>query len=165
MESFHCIKRESIILAVIGLIICFLLSSVFMLVGFYELGEKGHLSIEVIFGLAGLGLFIIFMRGAWMLVSGIHTHVFSIDRNQVVWGYVGKEKTLDMAQVRHIYWDDTDGFTLNMTTHEGELIRFIYAETVISINSRWKLLRFFNTTFPEIPIDGHIDSKTKEAAA
>lgn len=162
MESFHYTRRESRVLNAIGLLICFVLASVFMLLGFNDLLEHRQMSGLLVLGVIGLGLFVIFMRGAWMLCAGTKIHVFSIDPHTVTWGYVGNEKSQQMSEVINIYWDDTDGFTFNMTTSSGELIRFNHLDWAIPYKSRWKLLRYLKKTFPGIAVDGHVDPKTRE---
>lgn len=162
MESFHYTRRESRVLGVIGLSICFVLASVFMLLGFNDLLEYGQMSGLLVFGVIGFGLFVIFMRGAWILCGGTKIYVFSIDPHTVTWGYVENERSQKMSEVMNIYWDDTDGFTFNMTTLSGELIRFNHMDWTLPYKCRWKLLRYLKKTFPSIAVDGHVDPRTQE---
>ncbi len=164
MPSFHRTKRESRVLGFIALAVAFFLAMIFMLLGFYSTIEEGRASIELIFGFAGLALFVICIRGAWMMTGRALIHVFSLDQHKVVWGFMGKEKQLDIQDVTQIYWDDSDSFQLQMTTKEGAQVRFPYIANVVGFKSRPELLRFFKTNLPAIPLGGHIDKATEEAA-
>jgi hypothetical protein len=162
MKSFHRTKKDSKILGVFGLSICLVLSLVFMLIGFHNTGSEGRFSFELIFGLVGIVVFIIFVRGAWMMTGGSLIHVFSVDSSKLIWGFIGKEKELDITTVDQIYWDDSDGFTLMMTTKDGQQIRFPYIQSTVTHKSRSELLRFFRTAFPRITIQGNIDKRTEQ---
>ena len=135
-----------------------------MLIGFHTIGTEGRASMELIFGIAGVAIFIIFIRGAWMMTGGALIHVFSIDSSKVIWGFLGKEKELDITTVEQIYWDDSDGFTLIMKTKSGQQIRFPYIESAVSHKSRSELLRFFRTTLSSISIHGNIDKRTEQGS-
>jgi len=162
MNSFHRTKRESRVVAFIGLTFCLFLSLLFIFIGFHSLFTEDTASMELIFGIAGLVVFIIFIRGAWMISGCSLTHVFSIDKTKVTWGYAGKEKELPINSVKNIYWDDSDGFTLLMTTNKNEQIRFLYIENTISLKSRPALLEFLRNTLPHIPIHGDTHRTTKQ---
>src|SRR5687767_1879724 len=95
MQSFHRTKRDSRILIFVGLCTAFLLSVIFMLVGFMGNRESGFDSFRLIFGIAGICLFVIFVRGGWMATGGALTHVFSINETEIEWGFVGREKRMD----------------------------------------------------------------------
>ena len=166
MNSFHRTKRESPILGFVGLAIAFVLSVVFMLVGFVDIeSESSGDAIRVIFGVVGAGLFVIFIRGCWIATGGVFVHVLSISEEEIEWGFMGREKRLPMSDVKEIYWDDTDGFNFTITKTDGGRVRFPYMEIVVSGKSRGRLLTFLRTTFPGIRISGSIDRKTEQEAA
>jgi hypothetical protein len=166
MNSFHRTKRDSRILAYVGLAFAFAMSVMFMLVGFVDIeNEAGFDAFRLIFGIAGACLFVIVMRGCWMMSRGALTHVFSINGDEMEWGFVGREKQLATADVQEIYWDDTDGFTFLITRKDGSRVRFPYIQNVVAQNSRGKLLAFLRSAFPEIRITGNIDRKTEQDAA
>lgn len=166
MNSFHRTKRDSRILGFVGLSIAFILSVVFMLVGFVESeSESGGDAFRIIFGVVGVGLFVIFIRGCWMATGGALVHVLSISEEEIEWGFVGREKRLSMSDVEEIYWDDTDGFTFTITKADGKRVRLPYIENVVSYKSRGQLLSFLRSTFPDIRISGSIDKKTEQDAA
>ena len=100
-----------------------------------------------------------------MATGGALTHVFSITKDEIEWGFVGKEKRLVVSEVEEIYWDDTDGFNFTITKKDGVRVRFPYMENVVSHKSRGKLLAFLRSTFPEIRVVGSIDKKTEQDAA
>ncbi len=165
MNAFHRTKRDSQWLSAFGLSIAFLLSLVFLLVGFIDLeNESGVDTFRVIFGVVGICLFVVFIRGCWMATSGALVHVFSIDEEDLEWGFVGREKRVSVAEIAQIYWDDTDGFTFVIHLTDGTRIRFPYIDTVVSYKSRGDLLAFLRSTLPDIPITGSIDTKTEQAA-
>jgi hypothetical protein len=165
MNAFHRTKRDSRWLSAIGLSIAFLLSLVFMLVGFIDLeNESGFYLLRVIFGVVGICLFVLFMRGCWIATSGALIHVFSMDEDELEWGFVGREKRIALSEIAKIYWDDTDGFTFVVHLTDGKRIRFPYLQNVVSYQSRGELLAFLRSNFPAIPISGSIDAKTKQAA-
>ncbi len=163
MKIFHRTNRDSKINGFIGLSFCLFLSVVFMSLGFHSLAEGEWSSFEVVFGVAGMAVFVIFIRGAWMMSGGSLTHVFSIDREKVIWGFIGKEKELNISEVKTIYWNDSDGFTMNMSKYDGSIIRFPYIETVVSYKSKGELLKFLRTTLSAIPIDGHVASEPNKS--
>lgn len=166
MNSFHRTKRDSGILGYVGLAIAFVMSMAFMLVGFGDIGNKGGINaFQVIFGTAGACLFVVVVRGCWMTAGGALTHVFSINEDEIEWGFVGKEKQLATADVEEIYWDDTDGFTFLITRKDGSRVRFPYMQNVVGPKSRGKLLAFLRRAFPEIRITGRIEKKTEQDAA
>ena len=140
------------------------LSMFFMLIGFVRVGEDGRPSMDLIFGVAGVALFLLFLRGGWMMTGRSPVHVFSMDHNKVVWGFVGKEQELDASEIDRIYWDDSDGFSFQMTMKDGRQVCFPYMANVVPFTSRPALLRFLRTSFPSIPINGHIDKKIEKAA-
>jgi uncharacterized membrane protein YhdT len=165
MNAFHRTKRDSRWLSAIGLSIAFLLSLVFMLVGFIDLeNESGFDTLRVIFGVVGICLFVLFMRGCWMATSGALVHVLSIDEEDLEWGFVGREKRVSVSEISQIYWDDSDGFTFVVTLTDGTRIRFPYMSNVVSYKCRGVLLAFLRSNFPGVPISGSIDAKTEQAA-
>jgi hypothetical protein len=136
-----------------------------MLVGFIDLEkESGFDTFRVIFGVVGICLFVVFIRGCWMATSGTLIHVFSIDEEDVEWGFVGREKRVSVSEIAQIYWDDTDGFTFVIHLTDGTRIRFPYMVNVVSYNSRGDLLAFLSSNLPTVPITGNIDTKTRQAA-
>lgn len=135
-----------------------------MLIGFVE-RESGAGAFQMIFGIAGVCLFVVFVRGCWMATGGALTHVFSVSKDEVEWGFIGREHRLAMSDVKEIYWDDTDGFNLTMTKTDGGRVRLPYIENVVSYSSRGRLLAFLRNTFPEIRISGNIDKRTEQDAA
>lgn len=164
MDSFHRIKRDSPVPGFIALTFALLLSMVFMLIGFLRVGEDGRASMDLIFGVPGVATFLLFLRGGWMMTGRSLVHVFSMDRNKVVWGFVGKEQELDASEIDRIYWDDSDGFSFQMTMKDGRQVRFLYMDNVVPFKSRPTLLSFLRTSFPSIPLAGNIDKRTKRAA-
>jgi hypothetical protein len=163
MNSFQRTKRDSRILGFVGLSIAFVLSVVFMLVGFVDIGsESGGDAFRIIFGVVGVGLFVIFIRGCWMATGGALIHVFSVSEDEIEWGFVGREKRLAMSDVKEIYWDDTDGFNFTITKTDGGRVRLPYIENVVSYKSRGRLLAFLRSTFPDIQISGSIDKRTEQ---
>jgi hypothetical protein len=109
----------------------------------------------------GVCLFVIFLRGCWMATSGALTHVFSVDGDEIAWGFVGREKRLAVSDVEEFYWDDTDGFTFLVIQKDGTRVRLPYIESVISYKSRGRLLAFLRSNLPTIRISGSIDKKTE----
>lgn len=166
MNSFHRTKRDSRILGFVGLSFAFIVSVVFMLVGFVNFeSESGVDPFQIVFGFVGVGLFVIFLRGCWMATGGALIHVFSVSDDEIEWGFVGREKRLAMADVKEIYWDDTDGFSFVITTTDGERVRLPYIENVVSYKSRGRLLAFLRSTFADIRFSGSIDKRTEREAA
>jgi hypothetical protein len=163
-KAFHRTKKDSRILAFFGLMFSLFLSILFMLLGFHRIGAEGRASIELIFGIAGLALFIICLRGAWSMTGDALTHVFSVDQENICWGFIGQEKQLAIQDIAQIYWDESDGFHFVIITTYGERIRLPYMATVVSYQSRPVLLRFFRTTHPTIRIEGHIDKNSEKGS-
>lgn len=165
MNSFHRIKRDSRILGFVGLSFAFVLSVGFMLVGFVDIeSESRGDALRIILGVVGVGLFVIFIRGCWIATGGALIHVFSVNEDEIEWGFVGREKRLAISDVKEIYWDDTDGFNLTITKTDGGRVRLPYIENVVSYKSRGRLLAFLRSTFPDIQISGRIDKRTEQAA-
>jgi hypothetical protein len=166
MNQFHRTKRDSGILVYVGLAIAFAMAVMFMLVGFVDIRNESGIDVfRLIFGIAGASLFVIVLRGCWMTSGGAFTHVFSINEDEIEWGFVGREKQLATAEVEEIYWDDTDGFTFLVTRKDGSRVRFPYIQNVVGHHSRGKLLAFLRSALPEIRITGSIDRKTEQDAA
>jgi hypothetical protein len=162
MKSFHRTKRDSRLLGFVGLSFAFILSVVFMLIGFFDTEEiSGFNAFRLIFGGVGICLFVIFLRGCWMATGGALTHVFSINGDEIEWGFVGREKRLSVSDVEEFYWDDTDGFTFLVIQKDGTRVRLPYIESVISYKSRGRLLAFLRSNLPTIRITGSIDKKTE----
>ena len=84
MSSFHRIKRESKILGFVGLAFIFPFAIVFMLAGFLDIEEETRIDkLRVILGLAGIAMFLVFIRGCWMGVGSAITHVLSITHDEI----------------------------------------------------------------------------------
>lgn len=166
MSSFHRTKRDSRILGFIGLSVAFVLSVLFLLIGFASSEETSGIDgFRIIFGLLGASLFVIFIRGCWMATRGSIIHVLSIDEAEIEWGFMGKEKRLPISEVAEIYWDDTDGFTFLIARRDGKRIRFPYIENVVSRKSRGILLAYLRQDHPDIPISGVVDIGTEKDAS
>jgi len=166
MKSFHRTKRDSRILGILGLSIALVLSVVFTVIGFVDIqNESGFGAVRLIFGVVGVCLFVIFIRGCWMASGGALTHVFSISEEEIEWGFVGREKQLSISEVAEIYWDDTDGFTFLITRKDGSRVRLPYIENVVCPKSRGKLLAFLRKALPGIRISGCIAKETERDAA
>jgi hypothetical protein len=165
MNSFHRTKRDSRILGFVGLAFAFILSIVFMLVGFVDIeNESGFDTFRLIFGVAGACLFVVFIRGCWMATGGALTHILSITEDRIEWGFIGREKQLELSEVEEIYWDDTDGFTFTITKKDGSRVRLPYIENVVPHKSRGSLLAFLRNVHPQIRLSGSIDKKTEQAS-
>ncbi|MEM6656142.1 MAG: hypothetical protein AAF596_10085 [Planctomycetota bacterium] len=166
MNSFQRIRRESRLLGFFGLIVTFLLSLFFMLIGFVDVeNEAGADRMRLIFGVCGAGLFLLFMRGGWMITGGARTHVFTVTEDEIEWGFMGDEKRIAIASVREFYWSDDDGFTFSIINQDGKRHYVPYIEHVIAYKKRGRLLAFLRRVHPQIPITGSIDSRTEQTAA
>lgn len=165
MNSFHRTKRDSRWLGLIGLAFLLIFSLIFILIGFIDLeNESGFYLLRAIFGMMGICLFVVFLRGCWIATSGALIHVFSMDEDELEWGFVGREKRIALSEIAKIYWDDTDGFTFVVHLTDGTRIRFPYLQNVVSYQSRGELLAFLRNHLPDAPITGNIDTRTRQAA-
>ncbi len=99
-EEFHIVKRESLVLNILALIVTFLISTAFMAVGFTRSEDREFSFGLLVFGVIGAGVFVLFMRGGWMLTRGRNIHVLSITKHQFTWGMLGKEKELLISEIR-----------------------------------------------------------------
>lgn len=163
MTSFHRTRKESRILGFVGLTLALLISIFFMLIGFANIQTEKWNPLQLVFGVAGLSIFVVFIRGSWMSASGAVTHIFNIDSEKVTWGFIGKEKSMMMKDVSSIYWDESDGFDLSLYSSEGRIV-IPYAQNIISHKSRATLLSYLIQNFPAIDIDGQIDKNTEQEA-
>jgi hypothetical protein len=164
MDAFHRTKRESRLLLTLGLSVAFLLSGLFLLIGFSGIEKEGFNSFQIIFGLFGIALFVLFFRGAWISLTSPLIHIFSIDPDEIEWGFVGKEKQMKISELSDIYWEDFDGFTLILTSNTGKKIRMPYIMNVVSHKSRGALFAHLQTHHAEILTVRGIDPRTEEDA-
>lgn len=156
MNYFHRVKRDSRILGFIGLTLALTISLIFMLIGFIgSESEQGATLFPTIIGIVGICIFVIFLRGSWMATAGATTHIFSINETHIEWGFLGKEKQILLTDIAAIYWNETDGLTLNVNKTNGDLIRFPYIETIVSHKSRASLLTAIQNALPTIKISGN----------
>ncbi|MGB0990938.1 MAG: hypothetical protein ACPG32_00540 [Akkermansiaceae bacterium] len=163
MKEFHRVKKDSRLVGFIGLGVVLFLSMFFMLIGFVGVDERGWNALSYIFGIPGVLLFGIFIRGAWMATKGAVVHVFSMDNDEIQWGFLGKEKSIPVRSVSSIHWSEVEGFGLLLNTSEGR-IRLPYIENALSVSGRAELLAYLRTNHRSIEIDGYIDPKTEKAS-
>lgn len=155
MESFQSIQRESGILGFFGLAVAFISSLLFMMLGAAGIDNpEGVRVLPLLFGLVGLAVFIIFIRGAWIAVGRPRHIIFSIDENEVEYGILGHQNKIAISDIRHFYWDDTDNFNFSITCKDGEKHRILYIETSVPHKRRPQLLAYLRSAHPDIPIRG-----------
>jgi hypothetical protein len=97
MKSFYRIKRDSGFLSFIGLAFALSLSMLFTIIGFgINAEDRFDWVVGWVFGIAGIALFIIFFRGAWMITKGNLTPSYLQFREYCgheIWRYVAKKCT------------------------------------------------------------------------
>lgn len=154
-QVFHRVKRSSSVFGFIGVSFGLILSAIFMLIGAVGLQEADFWSGTVIFGLIGLGLFVICLRGGCSLATGPMIHVLTFEQDQVTWGYAGKEKSIDIADVESIRWAvDLDGeLHLSLRTRKGKRVAFPYIDTLVNYKHRPILLAYLQNRYPKIQIE------------
>jgi len=164
MDSFHRTKRESRLLLTLGQSIAFFLSAFFLLIGFSWIEMEGLDWFRIIFCVFGIALFVLFFRGAWISTTSPLIHIFSIDLDEIEWGFVGKEKQMKISELSDIYWEDFDEFTLILTSKTGKKIRMPYITNVVSHKSRGKLFAHLQTHHAKILTVMGVDPRTEEDA-
>lgn len=164
MESFQSIQRESRILGFFGLAVAFISSLLFMMLGAVSIDHaEGVQAFPLLFGLVGLAVFVIFIRGAWIAVGRPRHFIFSMDENEVEYGFMGNETKIAIPDIRHFYWDDTDNFTFSITCKDGSKHRMPYIETAVPHKRRPQLLAYLRSAHPDIPIRGCFHPSTAKA--
>jgi len=119
IDSFRRAKRESRFLRFFGLSFVLLLSMCFMLIGAVSLEEPlSEAWFGQVFGLVGIALFIIFCRGAWMIASGTLTHLIAVDDKEFCWGFVDREKSINIEALKEIRWDESDGLQVALVSND-----------------------------------------------
>lgn len=165
-KEFHSIQRESRVLAFIGLLIAIPASLLLTLIGasFLE-GMFQSYTLAIIIGLVGIALLAISIRGAWKLTTAPRHHIFSMDEETLQHGYLGREKTIPIADTLRIYWDDTEDLTLTITRKDGTKVRLPYISLAVPHKRRPQLLAYLRTAHPDIPLTGLFSpSATKESS-
>lgn len=154
-EVFHRVKRSSSVLSFFGVSFALLLSGIFMLIGAVGLQEADFWFGTVVFGLIGLGVFVICLRGGWSLATGPMIHVLTFEQDQVTWGYAGREKSIDMDDVISIRWAvDLDGeLQLSLRKRNGKRVAFPYIDTLVSRKHRPVLLAYLKNRYPAIDLE------------
>jgi hypothetical protein len=153
MSSFYRIKKDSRFLAFIGLAFALFLSMLFMIIGFgINTEDRFDLVVRWVFGIAGVALFIIFFRGAWMITKGTLTHVLSIDENEFRWGFIGYEKSIPVKDLKEIHWIEMDGLHVSIITKYNQKFRMPYVENVLSSKSRVAFLDYMKANHQNIRI-------------
>jgi hypothetical protein len=154
-EVFHRVKRSSSILGFIGVSFGLILSGIFMLIGAVGLQEAEFWFGTVVFGLIGIGVFVICLRGGWSLATAPMIHVLTFEPDQVTWGYAGKEKSLDMAEVESIRWSvDSDGeLHLSLRKRGGKRVAFPNIDTLVKPKHRPILLAYLQNRYPSIRLE------------
>jgi hypothetical protein len=165
MKAFHRTKRDSRLLGMIGLAVLLVVAFFFMVVGISDIEqESGTSLLRILFGLGGVALFVVFIRGCWIATGGATVQILSIDEDKFEWGYMGREKELATSEIKEIYWDDDDGFTFVLRLKNGKRIRLPSIGVLIPQKGRGQLLAFLWAAHPEIPITGAINAQTQQAA-
>lgn len=164
MDAFHRVKRDPVVLGILGLVVLLLLAVAFTFVGLAGMSGSATAIFGGVFACFGVALFVLFFRAVWIMTGGGLVHVLSIDRETLEWGYRGKEKSVAMEQVSSIHWDDSDGFTFLLDLKDGRRIRMLAIETLVPPRSRAAFLRFLRNTFPHLEIFGSINPQTDQAA-
>ena len=156
MNVFHRTRRDSRVLNLLALVFAFTLALIFMLlgVGALTLNEIDLFTrvLGLVFGLVGLAVFVVCVRGAWMMTNGAITHVFSVDEEFIEWGFLGKEVREPIKSLEGIYWNESDGLTCVLHFRDGRRVRLPYIENVLSHKSRAAFLGFMAAHHPSIPV-------------
>ncbi len=158
-SEYHIVKRESVFLGVIGLIVAFIIAVFFMGIGFIGIGSNSYSWCQMIFGLVGIGLFILFMRGGWMMASGPYIHILSITEDQFIWGRLGKEKMLAISEIQSFYWHEFDrDLTFRINAKDGKSYRIISIENIVSLKNRPKFKAYLKNVHSKIPVSGNFEA-------
>jgi hypothetical protein len=161
MNVFHRTSRDSRLAAFLALVIATCLALVFMLMGLapfllaLERPREWSDYFVVPFGVVGVAVFIIAIRGAWTLASGSAViHVLSVDDEAIEWGFIGKEERALLKDVARLYFNDGgDSLTCALHFRDGKKTRLPYIESVLgSHKSQKAFIEFMTTHHPEIPI-------------
>jgi hypothetical protein len=115
----------------------------FMIIGFGIDTESRFESVICwVFGAAGVALFIVFCRGAWMITKETSTHVLSIDENDFCWGFLGREKRIPVKDLKELHWIEMDGLYASIVTKDDRKFSLPYIENVLSLKSRQAFLDY-----------------------
>jgi len=148
---YHKTKRQSRVAAFIVIVIGFCVSLCLLLFAAVGVSGSEFFAIAVVIGLFGFALFAVSLRGVWNLAEGPKIRVITFEPEQIVWGYVGKEKRIDAEEVASIDWlvDSDNQLTLSLRTRAGKRVSFYDIDYLVSRKSRPKLLGILKANYPD----------------
>lgn len=150
--------QHSRVVLSIAVLLGSLVAFALLLIGGAVISDGELFGIAVVFGVFGLAVLAVSVKGAWALVGGPKVHVLCLEPDGVVWGVQGAECRLELSEIASIrYTIDTDSdgagdLSLVFKTHDGERLSVNYVSDLVPRKSRPKLLAYIRATYPETPL-------------
>lgn len=148
---YHKIKRSTRVPAIIAIVIGYIVSFCLLIVGAISLTDTEIFAVGVVLVVFGAGVLGASIKGSWSLSNGPLIHVLTLDAEEIVWGYLGKEERLPVEWLASIDWhvDSDNALTLSLRTHEGKRKSIVYIDYLVPRKSRPKLLAFLKANYPD----------------
>lgn len=166
MPAFHRDYTDRSVHAVIGIVFLTVAAPMFSFFGLGVIFDGNPFFL--VFAAIGLFLSVLWVRGIWSLISP-NIYDIDVDETTIAWGQRGKQKSIPLADLRRIHWDDSDGLSIHFIKKDGGRV---CPHAIFAAGSRPEAFRrYMEDHHPEIPInadwsaDSPFTAKSAPAAA